>query len=77
MANKPHLAQSMRHPQKGPAMTAISILAMIVGAALLIFLPMPRDQLARVASQGLGALLFAVGLVGLVFTLFAQAAPHA
>ena len=53
-------------------MTAISIVAMIVGAALLILLPLPRDQLARVCSQGFGALLFAAGLVALVYTLFAQ-----
>ena len=58
-------------------MTAISILAIIAGAALLMLLPLPRDQMARVASQGAGAFLFAVGLVGLVFTLFAQTPPQA
>ncbi len=49
-------------------MTLLSIMAVLGGAALLIFMPVPKDRLKRISSQGLGAVLFASGLMGVIYT---------
>lgn len=51
-------------------MTFLSIAAMIGGVAALMFAPLPRDRTKRLASQGLGAGIFAIGLVGLLYSMF-------
>lgn len=48
-------------------MAFASFLALLGGAALLMFMPLPKDRLKRISSQGLGAVLFAVGLMGVVY----------
>jgi len=52
-------------------MTVLSALAAIAGAAVLMFLPLPKDRVKRLSSQGFGTVLFASGLVGTIFSLMA------
>ena len=50
-------------------MIRLSILAMIGGLAILIYLPLSKTRLKRLTSQSAGAAAFGVGLIGLIFSL--------
>jgi len=50
-------------------MTILSILAVLGGLGTLMFVPVFKDRLRRLSSQGVGGLLFATGLIGLIYTL--------
>jgi hypothetical protein len=55
-------------------MTGIFILAMTAGLVVLGYMPLPKDKLVARTSQGAGAVLFAVGLGGVIWSLLPQLA---
>lgn len=46
------------------------VLAMLAGAAVLMFWPVSRDPLVRMSSRSLAGLVFSVGLLGFLSRLF-------
>lgn len=50
-------------------MTLYSALAMAGGLAILGYLPLPKDKALARSSQGAGAVLFAGGLIGMIWGL--------
>ncbi|MBC2666949.1 hypothetical protein H7F51_15630 [Novosphingobium flavum] len=50
-------------------MIQLCIMAMVLGAVLLIALPSRRYRLVQLASKGVGMSAFGVGLAGLVWNL--------
>jgi hypothetical protein len=55
-------------------MIRLSILAMIGGLAILIYVPLSKNRLKRLTSQGAGAGAFGIGLIGLIFSLMQNGA---
>lgn len=55
-------------------MIRLSILAMIGGLAILIYVPLSKNRLKRLTSQGAGAAAFGVGLIGLILSLMQNGA---
>jgi hypothetical protein len=50
-------------------MTFLSILGIIAGLGILMFVPLSKDWLIRQVWRALGGVLFSVGLVGFIFTI--------
>ena len=50
-------------------MIRLSILAMIGGLTVLIYFPLSKNRIKRLTSQGAGATVFGIGLIGLIFSL--------
>jgi len=50
-------------------MVQLSIMAMVLGAAVPLAVPAPRSRGALLATKGFGAGVFAVGLAGLGYAL--------
>jgi len=55
-------------------MVTLFIMALVAGAIVLWFMPLPKDRTKRLASQTGGTVLFGIGLVGIVVQLMGPAA---
>ena len=51
-------------------LSLLSIIVCAAGAAVLFFMPLPRARLERIFQQGVGAVLFGLGLTGSIISLF-------
>lgn len=54
-------------------MIQLSIMAMVLGAAVPMAMPAPRSRGALIAAQGFGGGVFVMGLAGLGYALMAVA----
>jgi len=50
--------------------TVASVLLALVGLAMLVLAPMPRERARRMMHQALGTMMFTTGLVGFVLVVF-------